>query len=125
MVKKYSFTQIYSIYQIYITHFVLVSQVKILGRVTAGLHSPELPGLENGGDYIVDSFLLAIISFAVTISMVKMFSRKHAYSIDQNQVRIFSFSHTFFYFVTLEIFATDSSSLVNSCFTCFMLCPWR
>ena len=78
--------------------------MKILGRVTAGLHSPELPGFENAGDYIVDSFILAIISFAVTISMVKMFSRKHGYSIDQNQVRNLTFSHTLFYVVMLEIF---------------------
>ena len=45
-----------------------------------------VPSLSLVARILPDAFVIAIVSFAVNISIAKMFAKKHKYSIDANQV---------------------------------------
>ena len=47
--------------------------------------SPELPPLEKASSFLVDAFIAAVLSFAVSISLADRIARKHEYEIDANQ----------------------------------------
>ena len=47
-----------------------------------------VPSLSTAADIVPDAFIIAIVSFAVNISLAKMFAKKHKYPIDANQVDI-------------------------------------
>lgn len=50
----------------------------VIGGIPTGLQTPSLPPF-NGRptDYITDAIVLAIIAFAVSISMAKLMAEKH------------------------------------------------
>ncbi|CAJ0608902.1 unnamed protein product [Cylicocyclus nassatus] len=59
--------------------------VKIVGHIPTGLPSPSLPGVSLFGYIIGDAFAIAVVSFVVTVSMGKLFAKKHNYEIDVRQ----------------------------------------
>ena len=50
--------------------------------------APRLPSLGYFSVLIGDAIAIAIVGFAVSISMAKIFAKKHKYEIDANQVGI-------------------------------------
>ena len=59
--------------------------VRVVGDIPRGLPAPGLPRLRDAPSYLADGAVMALLSFVVSISMAKMFSRKHGYEIDANQ----------------------------------------
>ena len=49
---------------------------------------PEIPPIKIFSILIGDSFGIAIVSFAINISMAKLFAKKNKYEIHPNQVNI-------------------------------------
>lgn len=47
---------------------------------------PTIPPMQNIADLIPAAFTIAIVAFAVSVSMAKIFAKKHNYEIDSNQV---------------------------------------
>ena len=77
--------------------------IAIIGYIPEGIPAPALPVLDNAHTYIMDAIVIAILSFAISISMAKMFAKKHSYSIDSNQ----------------EFIAYGLSHVISSFFHCF------
>lgn len=59
--------------------------VKIVQDIPLGLPKPRLPSLHNSSSYIMDAVAMAVVSYAVSMSLSKAMSHKHHYVIDQNQ----------------------------------------
>ena len=71
-----------------ICHFANFSSlwgVKIVGPIPSGLPMPALPPFENAGNYVMDGFVMAVLSLMMTISMAKLMARKHGMDTDDNQ----------------------------------------
>ena len=77
--------------------------IDIIGNIPQGIPAPAMPQLDNAHTYIPDAIVIAILSFAISISMAKMFAKKHNYSIDANQ----------------EFIAYGASHVISSFFHCF------
>ena len=77
--------------------------IKIIGHIPPGIPAPAVPLLDNAHTYIPDAIVIAILSFAISISMAKMFAKKHNYPIDSNQ----------------EFIAYGASHVICSFFHCF------
>ena len=71
-------------------------QVRILDHIPIGIPKPEVPEVQGVSHLIVDAFIIAIVSFAISISLAKYFSEKYHYPIDQDQ-EMFAYGvmHTF------------------------------
>lgn len=54
----------------------------------ASLSSPSVPDVSLFGDVIGDAFALAIVGYAISISLGKTFALKHGYKVDSNQVNL-------------------------------------
>lgn len=59
--------------------------VVIVGPIPSGLPAPAVPPLRNSGNYVMDGFVMAVLSLAMTISMAKLMARKHGMETDDNQ----------------------------------------
>ncbi|KAH9504995.1 hypothetical protein Btru_061361 [Bulinus truncatus] len=71
-----------------ISHFAQLEEnysVKSVGNVPVGLPVPNLKAFSYISTVISDSIALAIVSFAITVSMAKIFAKKHNYTVDANQ----------------------------------------
>ena len=71
-----------------ISHFAKfhdVFGVDIVGSIPSGLPTPALPRFESASNIIADSFVMAILSLAMSISMAKLLARKHSMETDDNQ----------------------------------------
>lgn len=55
--------------------------------VCGRLKAPVVPDVSLMAGVVGNAFAIAVVVYAFTISMVKMFAVKHGYSIDSNQVR--------------------------------------
>lgn len=58
--------------------------VKVVGKIRTGLPMPTTP-FEHIGFVITDAIAVAIVAFAISISMAKLLAKKHEYEIDSNQ----------------------------------------
>ena len=47
---------------------------------------PQLPDFSILGEIVGDAFAVAIVGFAISISLAKLYAQKHGYCIDSNQV---------------------------------------
>ena len=61
--------------------------VKIVGEIPVGIPTPKLPPVGIFSHVISESISIAIVSFAINISMAKLFARKYKYDLVANQVR--------------------------------------
>jgi len=60
--------------------------ISVIGEIKRGLPPPILPSLNNINQLIVPAITIAAVSLSISISMAKMFSRKHDYKVSSNQV---------------------------------------
>ena len=90
----------------YIFDFNKKFQVKIVGIIPLGIPTPALPPFKIMSELLTDSFNIAIVSFALNISMAKLFAKKYNYSIGANQ----------------ELFAYGFGNLISSFFKGFPSC---
>nr|DBA18534.1 TPA: hypothetical protein GDO54_016769 [Pyxicephalus adspersus] len=79
--------------------------VEIVGVIPTGMKAPVLPDVSLFASVVGNAFAIAVVVYAFTISLVKMFAVKHGYSIDSNQ----------------EFIALGLSNSVGSFFQCFTI----
>uniref|UniRef100_A0A7N8XSY9 Solute carrier family 26 member 6, like 1 n=1 Tax=Mastacembelus armatus TaxID=205130 RepID=A0A7N8XSY9_9TELE len=70
------------------------------------LRSPSVPDVSLFGEVIGDAFAMAIVGYAICISLGKTFALKHGYKVDSNQ----------------ELVALGLSNTVGGFFQCFSVC---
>ncbi|RDD46837.1 Prestin [Trichoplax sp. H2] len=78
--------------------------IKIIGNIPTGLPPPSAPPFELMGTMFRDAITISVVSFAVSISLVKVFQKKHGYPTDSNQ----------------ELIAYGLSNIFGSFFSCFV-----
>ncbi|CAL8126472.1 unnamed protein product [Orchesella dallaii] len=76
--------------------------ISIVSHIPTGLPDATLPPMEIIPDVLVDSLVIAIVAYAVSISMAKIFASKHQYEVRPNQ----------------ELLANGSSNIFGSFFGC-------
>ncbi|KAM4722437.1 solute carrier family 26 member 6-like [Rhinophrynus dorsalis] len=77
--------------------------VGIVGDIPTGLVAPRIPNPDLFVDVVGNAFAIAVVGYAITISLAKMFAMKHGYKVDSNQ----------------ELIALGLSNLTGSFFHCF------
>ena len=59
--------------------------VPIIESIPQGLPRPSLPDFQLIPELFFDSFLIAVVGFAFTLSMAKMIAKNFNYSLNGNQ----------------------------------------
>ncbi|XP_077528864.1 prestin-like isoform X2 [Haemaphysalis longicornis] len=79
--------------------------VEVVGTIPEKLPEPTLPSFNTSliASILPESFALAIVSFAITLSLGRIFGQKHGYAVDANQ----------------EFLALGASHVFSSFFSCF------
>lgn len=62
--------------------------VSVVGKIERGLPPPTFPSLNNINELFVPAITIAAVSLSISISIAKMFSRKHGYKVSSNQVSV-------------------------------------
>ncbi|XP_010897256.2 sulfate transporter [Esox lucius] len=75
----------------------------VAGAIPTGFQSPQLPSWSLIPNVAVDAFTIAIVGFAITVSLSEMFAKKHGYTVDANQ----------------EMYAIGFCNILPSFFRCF------
>ncbi|XP_039654485.1 solute carrier family 26 member 6, like isoform X1 [Perca fluviatilis] len=112
--------------------------ISVVGEVPSGLSSPSVPDVSIFREVIGDAFALAVVGYAVSISLGKTFALKHGYKVDSNQVNhnsnqipvqsyfcipFFCFHSCVSVFTLLqELVALGLSNAVGGFFQCFSVC---
>ncbi|XP_036047830.1 solute carrier family 26 member 6 isoform X1 [Onychomys torridus] len=78
-------------------------QVDVVGNITTGLIPPVPPKTELFTTLVGNAFAIAVVGFAIAISLGKIFALRHGYRVDSNQ----------------ELVALGLSNLIGSFFQCF------
>ncbi|CAN9515549.1 unnamed protein product [Ophioblennius macclurei] len=89
-----------------ITHFCgLTSKyyIDVVGQIPSGINAPRVPDSFLFSQVIGDAFAVAIVGYAINISLGKTFGLKHGYKVDSNQ----------------ELVALGLSNTVGSFFQCY------
>ncbi|XP_013411873.1 solute carrier family 26 member 6 [Lingula anatina] len=79
-----------------------VNDVVVVGKFSAGLPQPRVPPLTYFGDAVLESIVIAIVSYSINISLAKMFAKSNGYIVDANQ----------------ELVAYGLMNVVGAIFTC-------
>lgn len=77
--------------------------IKIVGTVPTGLPEPSVPRLDIVPLIYQDAITVALISFAMNLSLAQVYAKKFRYTLNPNQ----------------ELFALGASNFVGSFFNCF------
>ena len=77
--------------------------VATVGIIPLGIPPPRLPDLSILPAFAVDSLAIAIVSFAITLSLAKLYATKMKYELDSNQ----------------ELRALGCSNIFGGFFQCF------
>ncbi|KAK2862068.1 hypothetical protein Q5P01_001601 [Channa striata] len=80
--------------------------VSVVGEIPRGLSPPKLPDVSLFGEVIGDAFAIAVVGYAICISLGKTFALKHGYKVDSNQ----------------ELVALGVSNAAGGFFQCFSVC---
>ncbi|XP_061582091.1 sulfate transporter [Cololabis saira] len=75
----------------------------VAGEIPTGFLPPQLPMWSLIPSVAVDAFSIAIVGFAITVSLSEMFAKKHGYAVDANQ----------------EMYAIGFCNILPSFFRCF------
>ncbi|KAI2656742.1 Sulfate transporter [Labeo rohita] len=75
----------------------------VAGNIPTGFMPPQLPSWSLIPNIAVDAFSIAIVGFAITVSLSEMFAKKHGYIVDPNQ----------------EMYAIGFCNIIPSFFRCF------
>ncbi|XP_072520096.1 sulfate transporter [Salminus brasiliensis] len=76
---------------------------EVAGAIPTGFMPPQLPAWSLIPNVAVDAFSIAIVGFAITVSLSEMFAKKHGYVVDPNQ----------------EMYAIGFCNILPSFFRCF------
>ncbi|KAF7659905.1 hypothetical protein LDENG_00291230 [Lucifuga dentata] len=71
-----------------ITHFCGLTDkysIDVVGEIPSGLQAPHVPDVHLFSKMIGDAFAIAIVGYAITISLGKTFALKYGYKVDSNQ----------------------------------------
>ncbi|KAK2499527.1 hypothetical protein MC885_016476 [Smutsia gigantea] len=77
--------------------------VDVVGDIPAGLMPPAAPSPQHFAKLVGSAFTIAVVGFAIAISLGKIFALRHGYRVDSNQ----------------ELVALGLSNLVGGIFQCF------
>lgn len=77
--------------------------IRVTGELPSGLPEPKLPRLDIAPLVIYDALTVALVSFALNVSMVQTFAKRFNYTTNANQ----------------ELLALGTSNIVGSFFNCF------
>ncbi|KAI1892893.1 hypothetical protein AGOR_G00138210 [Albula goreensis] len=77
--------------------------VDVVGVIPSGLMAPQTPDVNIFTEVIGDAFAVAIVGYAINISLGKTFALKHGYKVDSNQ----------------ELVALGLSNVVGGFFQCY------
>lgn len=80
--------------------------VNVVGPIPMGFPAPTLPPLNLISMVVFDAFNIAVVSFALNISMAKLFAKKYNYELNSNQ----------------ELFSYGLGNVVSSFFKGFPSC---
>ncbi|XP_077429990.1 solute carrier family 26 member 6, like 1 isoform X1 [Vanacampus margaritifer] len=80
--------------------------IQVVGEIPSGLSSPIVPDVNIFSEVIGDAFALALVAYAISISLGKTFALKHGYKVDSNQ----------------ELVALGLSNTVGGFFQCYAVC---
>ncbi|XP_074537034.1 solute carrier family 26 member 6-like [Halichoeres trimaculatus] len=89
-----------------ITHFCFLTEkysIDVVGEIPSGLKAPRAPDVTLFLQVIGDAFAVAIVGYAINISLGKTFALKHGYKVDSNQ----------------ELVALGLSNTVGGFFQCY------
>ena len=59
--------------------------IQTVGSIPRGLPAPFIPPIEKAPGFMKDAVVAALLSFAISISMADILSRKHKYQVNTNQ----------------------------------------
>ncbi|XP_041917338.1 sulfate transporter isoform X1 [Alosa sapidissima] len=76
---------------------------EVAGAIPTGFLPPQLPAWHLIPEVAVDAFSIALVGFAITVSLSEMFAKKHGYTVDANQ----------------EMYAIGFCNILPSFFRCF------
>uniref|UniRef100_A0AAY5KWY3 STAS domain-containing protein n=1 Tax=Esox lucius TaxID=8010 RepID=A0AAY5KWY3_ESOLU len=82
-------------------------KVAVVGQIPRGLLAPRNPDISLWGSVAGSAFALAIVGYAISISLGKTFGLKHGYKVDSNQ----------------ELIALGACNLVGGFFQCHFVTP--
>ncbi|TVK90561.1 Solute carrier family 26 member 6 [Bagarius yarrelli] len=85
---------------------IITYEISVVGDIPSGLHPPAIPNHSIFSDVVVEAFALAIVGYAISISLGKTFALKHGYKVCSNQ----------------ELVALGLSNTVGGFFQCFSVC---
>ncbi|KAM3618346.1 uncharacterized protein V6R79_019449 [Siganus canaliculatus] len=77
--------------------------IDVVGKIPTGLQAPRAPDASLFSQVIGDAFAVAIVGYAINISLGKTFGLKHGYKVDSNQ----------------ELVALGLSNAVGGFFQCY------
>lgn len=86
----------------YLANFPFDYNVQIVGEIPTGLPPPALPPFSLAGSVAVDSLVIAIVAYAGSYSLARIFAIKHDYEVDANQ----------------ELYAMGWGNMFSSFFSC-------
>lgn len=84
-------------------HFNADYDSDVAGDIPTGFLPPQLPAWSLIPNVAVDAFSIAIVGFAITVSLSELFAKKHGYTVDANQ----------------EMYAIGFCNILPSFFSCF------
>uniref|UniRef100_A0A8B9FPZ3 Solute carrier family 26 member 6 n=1 Tax=Amazona collaria TaxID=241587 RepID=A0A8B9FPZ3_9PSIT len=59
--------------------------VSVVGNIPSGLKPPVVPNVSYFGQVVGNAFAIAVVGYAICISLGKIFALKHGYKVDSNQ----------------------------------------
>ncbi|CAM5125990.1 unnamed protein product [Eretmochelys imbricata] len=79
--------------------------IAVVGNIPSGMKPPVAPNVSYFGQVVGNAFAIAVVGYAISISMGKIFALKHGYKVNSNQ----------------ELFALGICNFVGGFFQCFSI----
>ncbi|NWT66329.1 S26A6 protein, partial [Prunella himalayana] len=79
--------------------------ISVVGNIPSGLKPPVAPNMSYFGQVAGNAFAIAVVGYAICISLGKIFALKHGYKVDSNQ----------------ELIALGLSNFLGGFFQCFAI----
>ncbi|XP_043374428.1 solute carrier family 26 member 6 isoform X1 [Dermochelys coriacea] len=79
--------------------------IAVVGNIPSGMKPPVAPNVSYFGQVVGNAFAIAVVGYAISISMGKIFALKHGYKLNSNQ----------------ELFALGICNFVGGFFQCFSI----
>uniref|UniRef100_A0A8C6Z1A1 Solute carrier family 26 member 6 n=1 Tax=Nothoprocta perdicaria TaxID=30464 RepID=A0A8C6Z1A1_NOTPE len=79
--------------------------ISVVGDIPSGLKPPVAPNIKYFGQVVGNAFAIAVVGYAICISLGKIFALRHGYKVDSNQ----------------ELIALGFSNFLGGFFQCFAI----